>query len=156
MLVVILMTTQCADKAASELPKDILGISVGMNKDAAQKRLAEIGELQSEDRETGNLWQLKDDARFRHLVVAYNAENRIQFVTALVDEKTAKQRVRFSEIGDLGKAKKDLVEPNHRYTWEAAVDGKPAYAVSVYGNNPDYLTIYSMTELIEPGVPAKE
>jgi len=155
-IVIILMMTQCTARTAPALPKDILGISVGMNKDAAQKRLSEIGELQSEDRETGNLWQLKDDARFRNLVVAYDAENRIKFVTALVDEKTAKERVRFSEIGDLDTAKKEVVAPNHRYTWEVAADGKPTYTVSVYGTNPEHLTIFSLTKPVEPGVPAKK
>ncbi len=149
-IVLLLTLTQCAGRTAPALPKDILGISVGMDKDAAQKRLSEIGELQSEDRETGNLWRLKDDARFKHLVVAYDAENRIKFVTALVDEKTAKERVRFSEIGDLETAKKEEFAPNYRYTWEVlTADGKPAYSVSIYGTNPEHLTIFSLTKPLE-------
>lgn len=158
-IVIILLMTQCTGRVAPapELPKDILGISVGMNKDEAQKRLSEIGQLESEGRKTGNLWRLKDDSRYSHLAIAYDADNRIRFVTALVDKATVKERVRFSEIGDLEKAKKEIVEQNHRYVWEAAAsDGKPAYIVNIYGDSPEYLTIYSLSKKVESGVPAKE
>jgi hypothetical protein len=50
-VVVLLLTTQCATKTvpAPNLPKDILGISVGMSKADAQKRLEEIAQFERED-----------------------------------------------------------------------------------------------------------
>lgn len=151
-LVAVLFLTQCAGKTATAktLPQDILGISVGMNKADAQKRLEEIGQMTSEDRKAGQLWQLKSDPRFANLAVAYDKEQKIRFVTALVDKEKAQQRVRFAEIGDLTAAKAEIVAPHYRYVWEtAATDRQPAQTIIIYGDNPDSITLFSLSKKIE-------
>ena len=102
-LVILLTIMQCSAKVAPNLPKDILGISVGMNKADAQRRLEEIAQFESEDRETGQLWRLKNDPRFRNIAVAYDANNQIRFVTALVERKRRRNECALDEVGDLAK-----------------------------------------------------
>jgi len=154
-VVVLLLTmTQCASKTvpAPNLPKDILGISVGMSKADAQKRLEEIAQFESEDRKTGQLWRLKNDPRFKHIAVAYDTEDKTRFVTALVEKTTAKERMRFSEVGDLSAAVKEIIEPHYKYFWDVpANEGKPSYRIFVYGNEPEFLTIYSLSDLTKAG-----
>ena len=154
-VVVLLLTmTQCASKTvpAPNLPKDILGISVGMSKADAQKRLEEIAQFESEDRKTGQLWRLKNDPRFKHIAVAYDKDGKIRFVTVLVEKTTAKERMRFSEVGDLSAAVKEVIEPHYKYFWDVpANDNNPAYRVFAYGDEPELLTIYSLSDLTKAG-----
>ena len=146
-----LALTQCAsNSSAKNLPKDILGISVGMDKADVQKRLQEIAQFESDLRRRQQIWKLKNDPRFSHVAVGYDTEDKIRYVTAFVDKATAKERIRFTDIGDLTKAKKEIVEPHHRYVWEVeARNGKPAYLIVVNGDNADFLTIYSLAKKLD-------
>ena len=147
------MMPQCASNptSAKELPQDILGISVGMNKEDAQKRLEEIAEFESEGRKTGQLWRMKNDPHFKHIAVGYDADNRVRFVTAFVDKATAKERIRFTDVGDLKQAKQEIVAQHRRYIWEVpSIDGKPAYFVNIYGDEPEFVSHYSLSKVIAP------
>ena len=146
--VIILTTMQCAERAAPDLPSDILGISIGMNKADAQKRLEEIATFESEGRKVGQLWKLKNDPHFSSIAVAYDKENRIRFVTAFVEKTTVKEKIKFTDVGDLTKARTEIVEPHYRYIWEIPAKGdKPAYNVNIYGDNPEFVTTYSISKI---------
>lgn len=145
LIVVVSAMTQCAVKPASELPKDILGISIGMKKDAAEPRLKEIAKLARLDRNRQQVWTLKSDARFGYLAVSYDKEDRIRYVTAFAKGVDATP-VAPGEIGDISAAKQDMVAPNYRYTWQVAADGdKPAYEVVAQGSKPESLAYYSLS-----------
>ena len=146
-----LALTQCAsNSSAKNLPQDILGISVGMDKADVQKRLQEIAQFETDLRKRQQLWKLKNDKRFSHVAVGYDNEDKIRYVTAFVDKAIAKERIRFTDVGDLTKAKKEIVAPHHRYIWEVeARRGKPAYQVVVNGDNADFLTIYSLAKKLD-------
>ena len=147
--VLLLSMMHCARKTA-DLPKDLLGIYVGMNQEDAQKRLEEIAVFESKARKTGHLWKLRDNPHFSHLAIDYNKENKIRFVVAFVDPETAKERIRFAEVGDLTTAKAEISEPHYRYIWEAAAEGdKPARVVNIYGDNPEFVTMYSLADKIQ-------
>jgi len=137
---------QCTTtKSASGLPKDILGIGVGMNRAEAGKRLAEIAEFERDERKRQQVWRLKDDPHFKYIAVGYDENEKIRYVAAFADA-TAKERIRFSDVGDLSTAKKEVVEPHYRYIWEVpSSDGKPAYIANIYGDNPDFLLHYSLS-----------
>lgn len=136
------------------LPHDLLGISVGMNKADALKRLEEIGTMESEGRKVGQLWRLKNDPQFSALALDYDNEDRVRFVTAFVEKTTAKEKIRFADVGDLTKAKAEITEPHYRYIWEVAAENdKPTYFVIVYGDSPEYVTIYSLSKKPDPVVP---
>lgn len=148
-----LSCTQQGGSSPNELPKDLLGIRVGMPKAEAQKRLEEIGSLEQDLQKKQQVWKLKDDTHFVNVAVQYNAEDRIRYITAFVD-KNPKARIRFTEVGDISKAKPEIVEPHYRYIWEVpAADGVPAYQVVLYGDQKDFVSFYTLVEL---GAPAKE
>jgi hypothetical protein len=147
-LVILLTITQCSAKIAPNLPKDILGISVGMNKADAQRRLEEIATFESEGRKVGQLWRLKNDPHFSSVAVDYDKENRVRFVTAFVEKTTTKEKIKFTEVGDLTKARAEIVEPHYRYIWEVPAEGdKAAYVVNVYGDNPEFVETYSLAKI---------
>lgn len=123
-----------------------------MSKADAQKRLEEIAQFESEDKKAGQLWRLKNNPQFNNLAIAYDRENKIRFVTALVEKSTAKERMRFTDVGDLANAEKQITEPHYRYFWDVPTsEDKPAYRISVYGNEPEFLSIYSLSKALKSG-----
>lgn len=149
LIVLILAVNQCAVKKASELPRDILGISVGMNKDSAETRLKEIAKLTRLEKKQQEIWTLKSDPRFGHLVVGYDKENKIRYVTAFAKPKDGTP-VRPDEIGNLSEAKHESVQSSYSYVWEApARDDKPAYVVTVRGSQPERLSQFSLSTVID-------
>jgi len=148
-IVILLAMMQCAGRTAPapDLPKDILGVSVGLSKADAQQRLEEIATFESAGRKVGQFWKLKNDPHFSSVAVDYDKENRIRFITAFVEKTTAKEKIRFTEVGDLAKAKAEIVEPHYRYIWEVPAEGdNPAYIVNVYGDNPEFVDTYSLAK----------
>lgn len=149
LIIAVSVITQCAAKRVSELPKDIFGVSVGMSKTDAESRLKEAAKLIRLDRKRQEVWALKPDARFSHLAVGYDKEDRIRYITAFAKPKDATPFAP-SEIGNLADAKQDMTEPNYRYTWQvAARDGKPAYDVIAQGSKPESIAQYSLSALAD-------
>ena len=156
-LIFLLSMMQCSAKIAPDLPKDILGISIGMSKAETQLRLEAIAAFESEGRKVGQLWRLKNDPHFSSLAVGYDKDNQVRFVTAFVEKTEAKEKIRFAEVGDLTKAKAEIVEPHYRYIWEVSAEGdKAAYVVNVYGDNPEFIQTYSLSKTIESNTVKEE
>lgn len=138
---------QCGGRINNALPTEIRGVSLNASRSETEARLKEIGKLESEGRKTGQLWRLRDDAQFSHLVVGYDKENRVKFVTGIVDKKTAREAIKFSDVGDVQQARKEITPPHHKYIWEIPPhDGNEAYFVNVYGDNPEQVTIFSINK----------
>lgn len=159
LIVVLLTITQCAAEVtpAPNLPDDVLGLKIGMSKDDAEKRLREIGELKEEMEKRQQVWNLKNEPHFNSLAIGYNRDNQIRYVTAFSEEGKVKERLRFSAVGDITKSQQEVTDPHHRYTWEVPTsDGRPAYIVSVYGANKEFLTMYSLAEMPNSNIPQKE
>lgn len=148
-LIILLLTmSQCAWKAQTKvkLPNDILGISVGMSKGEAEKHLNEIAKFERDERKRQQIWRLKNDPHFSKLGIGYDEEYRVRYITLFVDAAIATERIRFTDVGDLSKAKAEIVAPHYRYIWEVpSIDGKPAYTLNIYGDNPEFVTIYSLS-----------
>jgi len=146
-IMLLLAMTQCTAKTAPALPTDLLGISIGMNKADTQRRLEEIATFESKGRKVGQLWKLKNDPHFSSIAVDYDKEDRVRFVTAFVEETTAKEKIKFTDVGDLTKAKAEIVEPHYRYIWEILSEGEEAaYTVNVYGDNPEFVETYTLAK----------
>lgn len=142
----LLSVVQCTHNPTI-LPDNVLGIRVGMGKAEAQKHLEEIAVFERDERKRQQIWKVKDSPRFNYVAVGYDENDKIRYVTAFVDKETAKERIRFSDVGDLEKAKKEIVEPHYRYIWEVpASDDKPAYIVMIYGDNPEFVLHYSLSK----------
>jgi hypothetical protein len=132
----------------SQVPRDLLGLTVGMPKEAAERRLREIASLSSEGLKGQQAWKLRSDPHFDYLAVGFDADERVRFVTGLVNAKTARERLRFESVGDLTLAKSEVVGPHHRYIWHMPADGdNPPFYVSVYGDNPETVSSYTIIGL---------
>lgn len=145
LILLLLAGTQCTTKNAPAPPKDILGIGIGMKRADAQKRLEEIGVFEREERKQQQVWRLKNDLHYSNIIIAYDKSNEVSYLTAFADK--SKERIRFTDIGDLSKAKKEVTEPHYKYTWEVAEsEAKPAYMVVAYGTEPDFLSSCSLSK----------
>ena len=119
---------------------EIMGISLEMSRDDARARLKSIGSLEKEDRKRQEVWAVKDP-RISHLLVGYDADYRVRYVTAIA--RTDGPRIRYQEIADLKSAKSSHTTGNHKFTWEIE-SGKESFIVIARGHDPKYLDSYSV------------
>lgn len=134
------------------LPDDIRGIRLNMPKKDALKRLEEIARSKQEVKKNQQVWMLKDDPNFSHIMVGYDKEDKVKYVTTTVEKKylNVKEPVKFAEIGDLSTAKKETVEKIHKYMWDVEADSSnPAYRVSTYGESGDRLLHLSIAKFMK-------
>lgn len=125
-------------------PTDINGIRVGMRANPAHERLRAIGELARKDAKRQEVWTLRDDQRFRGMIVGFDAENHVRFVTAIA--KPDGQRVRFTDVADPAKAEKGSAGATQTWVWR---DPRQPYIVVAIGNDPEYLTYLSLKRVGE-------
>ena len=131
-----------ASAAQARLRPEIMGISLDMSRAAAQARLHSIGQLQKEDRKRQEVW-LVNDARVSHLLVGYDADYRVRYVTAIA--RTGGPRIRYQEIASLNGAQRVSNQGNYKFTWEVeARRGHFGYFVIAHGRDPRYLDSYSV------------
>lgn len=151
----LLAALNCTSGSMAEktgLPDDIRGIRLNMPKEEAQKRLTEIAESRQEVKKNQQVWTLKDDPNFSHIMVGYDKQDKVRYVTTTVEKKYLKfkEPVKFSEIGNLDKAKKETVENRHKYMWDIGDDPKnPVYRVSTYGEDGERLVNLSISRFIK-------
>ena len=129
--------------AAPARPRpEIMGISLEMSRDDARARLKSIGSLEKEDRKRQEVWAVKD-SRISHLLVGYDADYRVRYVTAIA--RTDGPKIRYQEIADLKSAQRAVVQGNHKFTWEIeARRGQFAYILIARGHDPQYLDSISV------------
>ena len=145
--ILLLTVLQCSNEDVVELPKDIFGISVGMDKESAEQKLKGIAKLIRVEKKGQEVWAIKNDPSFGYLALGYNKENKVRYVTAftkLTDGKSIKPE----EIGSLSDAKHEIVGPNYTYTWSVSPnENESAYRILVQGNNPENISFYSLSAL---------
>lgn len=134
---------------AAELERDILGIRLGMAKADAQKRLNEIGKFQRDERKRQDIWEVRDE-RFSHLIVGFDKEDKLRYVTATAREDKDAKRVGYEEIGRLKDARQagDVSIKNFNYEWNLPAEkGDPETLVSARGRDPKFLSTYSLKRM---------
>jgi len=102
-LSLLLVMSVLVSVAAARPRPEIMGISLDMKHDDAVARLKSIGSLEKEQGKRQEVWALKD-ARISHLLVGYDSENRVRYVTAIA--RTDGPRIRYQEVADLKAAQK--------------------------------------------------
>lgn len=129
--------------AAPARPRpEIMGISLDMKRDDARARLQSIGKLEKEQRKRQEVWAVKD-ARISHLLVGYDVDYHVRYVTAVA--RTDGPRIRYDELADLKSAQHDVTPGNHKFTWEfAARRGESAFTIIARGHNAHFLDSYSI------------
>lgn len=132
--------------AAAEPSRDILGIRLNMTRADAQKRLHEMGKFVRDERKRQEIWEVRD-ARFSHLVVGFDAKEKLRYVTAVAREDKEAKRVEYGEIGNLTTARQagDPKINNFSYEWVLAAEkDEPATLVNARGRDPKFLSTYSL------------
>ena len=143
--VVLLGVGLFANAAPSKPRPEIMGITLGMSRDSAQARLKSMGNLEKEARKRQEVWSIKDP-RVSHLLVGYDAENRVRYVTAIA--RTDGPRIRYDEVADVKTAQRVNNQGNYKFTWEVAARRRQfGYVMMARGHDPNYLDSYSVKKL---------
>jgi hypothetical protein len=139
-LVLLLVISVLVSAAPARPRPQIMGVSLDMTRDDARTRLQSIGSLEKEDRKRQEVWAVKDP-RISHLLVGYDAEYRVRYITALA--RTDGPRIRYQEVADLKSARHVDASGNHKFTWEMESRGKE-FIIIARGRDPQYLDSYSV------------
>jgi hypothetical protein len=116
-----------------------------MSREAALARLKAIGRLEKEERKRQEVWAV-NDARVSHLLVGYDTEYRVRYVTAIA--RAAGPRIRYEDVVDLKHAERSNNQGNYKFTLEVdARRGRFAYVTIAHGRDPLYLDSYSVKRL---------
>ena len=130
---------------AATPPPEIMGVSLGMSRTDARARLQSIGSFDRETRKRQEVWTIKDD-RISHLLVGFDAESRVRYVTAIA--RTDGPRIRYEDVADLTSAQREENQGNYKLTWQiAARSGQSQYVLIAHGHDPQYLQSYSVKKL---------
>jgi hypothetical protein len=144
-LVLSLVLGVAASVAATTAKPEIMGISLGMSRADARARLQSLGKLERETRKRQEVWTIKD-ARISHLLVGYDPEMRVRYVTALA--RSDGPRIRYDEVADLKNAERAQNQGNDKLTWQIrARSGHSTYLLIAHGHDPQYLESYSIKKL---------
>ena len=138
----------CRAGADAAGPKpEVLGVRLGMSREEAHARLNDLGHLEKKESKQQEVWKLKDDATYTHLIVAYNKEyTSLRFVTAVANE--GGRRVRYGDVLDTAKARRAGAGATVTYTLEVPAAGaQPRFEVRLVGNDPNFLKYYTVERL---------
>ncbi|MFN2501536.1 MAG: hypothetical protein ABR530_05940 [Pyrinomonadaceae bacterium] len=143
------VTINCSNPR-TQSGSDILGIAIGMSKEAATERLQEIGSLDREERKQQEIWTLNDDPHYSHVILAYDKDKHVvRFITAKARENGT--RVSYGDVMDINNSKLTSSANNYKYTQEVQAQGSAVgYTRIASGTDPKYLTYFSLKELHLP------
>ena len=148
--ILCLLLVSAGVAAQAKVKPEIMGVALEMSREAAQARLKAIGELEKEDRRRQEVWAIKDP-RISHLLVGYDADYRVRYVTAIA--RADGPRMRYQEVADLKSAQRLNSQGNYRFTWEIPERrGQFAFVVIALGRDPNFLDSYSIKRLGEKEV----
>jgi hypothetical protein len=135
-----------AASVAAATPRDeIMGIALGMSKVDARARLQTFGTLERETRKRQEIWAVKDP-RVSHLLVGYDPDLRVRYVTAIA--RNGGPRIRYDEVAELQSAERLDNQGNYKFTWNVAEhSGHFAYRLIAHGHDPKYLDSYSIKKV---------
>ncbi len=121
----------------------------------AKKRLEEIGKFVRDERKRQEIWEVRD-AFFSHLIVGFDKEDTLRYVTATAREDKEAKRVPYRAIGSLEAARQagSVEIKNFNYEWELPAEkGMAKVLISARGRDPEFLSSLSLKRL-DDGVAA--
>ncbi len=121
LLCLLLAASSVAASSAPKRPRpEVFGVRLEMSKRDAHARLRKLGQMEREERRgSQEVWAIKD-RRVSHLIVGFDPEGRVRYVTALA--RPDAPRIRYDEIASLKTAQLASAPGSYKYTWE--VEGK--------------------------------
>jgi hypothetical protein len=122
----------------------VLGLRLGMSQKAVHRRLEKIATLEREERGHQEVWTLARDPRFASLLVGFDPNFKVRYVTAIAREGGL--RMRYSDLAPIKDAYAENAPGAYtRYTWEAKPGNKRAgYFLIAEGRDPEYLRSFSI------------
>src|SRR5437763_6622095 len=148
LLTILLLTATLASLwCATKLPPpEILGIRLGMPYPQAHAKLMQLGEFKNQD-EGQEVWTLRSDPHYQTLIVGFDRERRVRYVTALADPK--RKAVDYSDVADVHSATSSGQPGNLVFTWKAR-DQKSHidYLAIAKGSDQHRLSSYSVKRLM--------
>jgi hypothetical protein len=144
-LLIILLLAANLSGATRTHPPEILGVRLGMTYQQAHARLTQIGEFKNQD-EGQEVWMLRSDPHYNTLIVGFDHERRVRYVTAVADPK--RRAVDYSDLGDVHSAASSGQPGNLVFTWKSQ-DPKNhiEYLAIAKGSDPHRLLSYSVKRL---------
>lgn len=149
LLFTLLIVTQCATKTAPapDLPKDILGVSIGMSKTETEQHLREVGQLERIEVKHQEVWVLPKDTRYSRVALGYDADDKIRYVTAFARHQENVTEIRYEDFGNLQTARQNVFMAGKEYVWEVpAQNEQSGYFIIVRGNDPTYALTASLMQ----------
>lgn len=130
--------------SARSLHDNVLGLRIGMSREHVHRRLQKIGSLEREERGRQEVWTLAREPRFASILVGFDTNFRVRYVTAIAREGGLPMR--YSEIAPIKDAQAENAHGAYtRYTWEAKPGRKsPGYFLIAEGRDPEYLRSFSI------------
>jgi hypothetical protein len=126
------------------LRDNVLGLRIGMSRKEVHRRLQKVGNLEREVRGRQEVWTLTREPRFASVLVGFDADFKVRYVTAIARE--AGPRMRYSDLAPIKDAHAERANGAYtRYTWEAKPGRKsPGYFLIAEGRDPEYLKSFSI------------
>jgi hypothetical protein len=144
-LLSILLLTANLCAATRVPPPEILGIRLGMAYPQAHSRLTQIGQFKNKD-EGQEVWTLRSDPHYQTLIVGFDRERRVRYVTALANPRG--EAVDYSDLGDVRTATSSGGPGNLVVSWKNE-DRRShfEYLAIAKGSDPHRLLSYSVKRL---------
>ena len=136
-----------AQLTKAEIKKDVLGLYIGMEREAAIKLLQKIGKKNHDERKQQEIWALSNNSQFSHVIIAFDKEyKKVRFVTAKARENG--KRVRYADVLDTRKAVQMGSGGNYNYVLEVPErSNQPGYKIIARGTDKNYLTYFAVEEI---------
>jgi hypothetical protein len=131
---------------AAGLPDNVLGLRVGMSRDDVHHHLKKMGTLNREERGRQEVWTLSREPRFASVLVGFDTDFRLRYVTAIAREGGIPMR--YSELAPTKDAQVENVSGAYtRYTWELKpVKNHAGYFLIAEGRDPEFLRSVSIKQ----------
>lgn len=139
-------STPAATGSPKRPPREFFGLRLGMSEETVRGRLRRIAKQEKEEREEEEggeqeVWIFKRDARFNYVLVKFNKEHRLNWMTVVAHPKL----VRYADIASLELATKATDGINFSYKWKVeASKQQPGYLIIARGSSEEFLTSYSV------------
>ena len=129
---------------AANLQDHVLGLRIGMSREDVHRRLKLMGTFEREERGRQEVWTLARESRFDSVLVGFDADFRVRYVTAIARE--GGRRMRYNELAPIKDARAENANGAYtRYTWEVKPDKQhPGYFLIAEGRDPEYLKSFSI------------
>jgi hypothetical protein len=134
------------ESSTKQPPREFFGLRLGMSEEAVRSRLRKIAKQQKEEREEEEggeqeVWILKRDSKFNYLLVKFNKEHRLNWMTVVAHPKV----VRYADLASLDLATKATDGINYSYKWKVEKTAQqPGYLIIARGSSNEFLTSYSV------------